>query len=85
MKRGATNLNFQNELSSDIFHTDESSEAHFKNEAAVKFKKISQIRITWLCLIRKVLCNTQKQSQWNSEYQMFHCHIRIKFLSHPTR
>lgn len=41
MERGATSLNFQNEVSFDIFQTDESSEAHLKNDAAVKFKRIS--------------------------------------------
>lgn len=41
MKRGRTSLNFQNEMSFEIFHTDESSKAHLKSDAAIKFKRIS--------------------------------------------
>lgn len=36
MEREVTSLDFQNEVSFDVLYTDESSEAHLKNDAAVK-------------------------------------------------
>lgn len=43
MKRGVTNLDFQNEVSFDVLHTDESSEAHLKNDAAVSLRKFHKL------------------------------------------